>query len=146
MAFWPASRLFRLGASLVYTQSLSRVQHIHNFFISFEANLSKFRSYSINIRKFRDIHKHHLFASFPSKYLHKYAYVFNLMLNKYMLKLVFALEPIFPSHFLILANICKTQSEFTFKRIFACKYSHSSKYLLRIASNCKEKPFSSLRP
>jgi hypothetical protein len=69
------------------------------FFISFEANVSKFGSHSINIRKFRDIHKHHLFASFASKYLHKYAYVFNLMINKYMLKLVFALEPIFPSHF-----------------------------------------------
>ncbi len=126
-------------------KSLNTVGNVHRL-VYLYIQSCRVRSYSINIRKFRDINKHHLFASFPSKYLHKYAYVFNLMLNKYMLKLVFALEPIFPSHFLILANICKTPSEFTFKRIFACKYSHSSKYLLCIASKCKEKPFSSLRP
>jgi hypothetical protein len=36
------------------------------FFIHFEANLSKYGSCSLHIRMFRNIRKHHLFASFAS--------------------------------------------------------------------------------
>jgi hypothetical protein len=55
------------------------------------------------------------------------------------------------------ADICKTLSElhiqtnmrkqiFTYKRVFACKYSHTSEYLLCIDSNYIGKAFTSLRP
>ncbi len=55
------------------------------------------------------------------------------------------------------ANICKTSSNlyiqanvrlpiFAYKQIFACKYSHTSKYLLQIVSNYIGKPFTSLGP
>ncbi len=52
----------------------------------------------------------------------------------------------------LLQNICleakirKTSSEFHIKQIFACKVSLIGKYLLHVASNYLEKPFTSLRP
>ena len=63
------------------------------------------------------------------------------MQTKYMLKRIFASEQIFASDVLILANICfkicvkkrifeKLCANFTFKRIFAYKYSHTSEYSL----------------
>jgi hypothetical protein len=66
--------------------------------------------------------------------------IFDLM-QKYMLQRIFASEQIFASDVLILANICfkicvkkrifeKLCANFTFKRIFAYKYSHTSEYSL----------------
>ncbi len=85
-----------------------------------------------------------------------------------MLKRIFASEWIVASHFLIPANICfkifvlkrifaKLHANFTFKQIFACKYSHTSKYLLAnitilaniryvMLQNYIGKPFTRLRP
>jgi hypothetical protein len=71
-----------------------------------------------------------------------------------MLKRILASERIFASHFLLLAKIhfkinvlnrifTKFQA---YKRIIVCKYLHSSKYLLLIASYYIGKPFTSLWP
>ena len=46
----------------------------------------------------------------------------------------------------LVQNIRKLYANFTFKQIFACKYLHTSKYSLHIASNYLRKPFSSLGP
>jgi hypothetical protein len=42
------------------------VRSIRNFFIRFESNLSEYGFYSLYIRMFWYIRKHHLFASFAS--------------------------------------------------------------------------------
>jgi hypothetical protein len=46
--------------------SANRVRRIHNYYFCFEANLRKNQSYSLHIRIFRYICKHHLFASLAS--------------------------------------------------------------------------------
>ncbi len=91
------------------------------FFIRFEAKLSEYGSYS-----------------------HVLVY-FDLMQNKYMLKQIFDSERIFASTFLRPVNIffkifvlkqifANHQVNFTWKRIFACKYLHNwrifAKYFL----------------
>ncbi len=107
------------------------VRRINNFFIRFEGDLSEYGSYLLHIRMFRYIRKHHLFASFASYSLR------NIRTKSYT---------IFAAHFLMLANIrseifvlkrifTKLQAKFKFKWILACKYSHTSEYLLRIALN-----------
>ncbi len=84
---------------------------------------------------------------FASKYLHKFACKYSFSRNGDYLLQNIRLE----------ANIRKTLSEyhiqanisqqiFTYKRIIACKYSHTSEYSLSIASNYIRKAFSSLRP
>ncbi len=110
----------------------TRVPPIHSFFfIRFEANLSEYGSYSVHIRMFLYIHKYQLFASFASYYLQNIRT--DLLTNiwfdatEYMLQWIFTSEQIFAWDFLILVNICNTFN--TFKRIFGCKYSHTSKYL-----------------
>ncbi len=97
----------------------TRVRIIRNIF-SFASKriLSEYGSYSLQIRMFRYIHKNHLFASFASKYSHKFAIqIFDLMQN----------------------NTCcgefSFQSEYSLKifcywRKFASKYSFRSEYLL----------------
>ncbi len=121
----------------------SRVRCIHNFFIHFEVNLSEYGSYSLHIHRFWYIHKQHLFASFSLQTICTNLYT-NIQFHakkKFILKQIFASERIFTSYFLMLANICykiftlkqifaKLQAIFTYKRMFACHYSHTSKYLL----------------
>jgi hypothetical protein len=63
--------------------------------------------------------------------------------KKYMLKQILAPERIFYSYFLILANIC---FKISVSKQFACKYSHTSKFSLHIASNYMGKPVTGLRP
>jgi hypothetical protein len=90
------------------------------FFIRFEVNLSEYGSYSLHIRMFRYIHKHHLFASFASCSLHIRT---NLNTNsRFVAKQI---------NFLILANTCF--KIFVLKRIFAKtnKFSQTGKYLLQ---------------
>jgi len=75
----------------------SRVRCIRNFFfIRFEANVSKYGSFSLHIRSLRYIRKHYLFASFASYSLQ------NIRTNSNK-NIQFVAKQI---HFLILANIC----------------------------------------
>jgi hypothetical protein len=87
---------------------------------------------------FGTIYSHHFFASFASYSLQ------NIHTNSYI-NLRFVAKQI---HFLILANICvkifvlkrifaKLEANFTFKQIFAHKYSDTSELSLRVASNYK---------
>ncbi len=90
------------------------------FFIRFEANLSEYGSYSLHIRMFRYIRKHHLFASFASYSLQ------NTCTNSHTNILFNAKQ----MYFLILANV--SFKIFGLKQIFANikRISHSSEYSL----------------
>ncbi len=112
------------------------------FFISFKANPSEYGSYSLHIRMFRYIRKHRLFASFASYSLqnrrtdsHKYSIwcKTNTCCSEYSLQSEYSLEHFHTGEYL-LQNI-RLYANFTFKRIFAGKCSHTSEYLLHIASN-----------
>jgi hypothetical protein len=67
--FTPTTTGRSFGAVVVHAMEESgpgiactRVRRIRNFFIRFEANLSEFGSYSLHIRMFQYIRRHHLFA------------------------------------------------------------------------------------
>jgi hypothetical protein len=128
------------------------------YFILFEATLREYGSYSLHIRMFQYIRKHHLFALFASyslqnvrTYSHKNIsfdakkYMSFSHTREYLLQNI-RLE----------AKICKTLSEFhiqanirlqifaykrmfAYKLIFTCKYLHTNKYSLHIASYYQEK-------
>jgi hypothetical protein len=98
------------------------------FFTRFEANLSEYGSYSLHIRMFRYIRKHHLFVSFASYLLQNIRFEANIRKSL--------------SEFHNQANI--RLKIFTFKQIFAGKYSHISDFSRRIASDYKGKPFTIL--
>jgi hypothetical protein len=89
---------------------------------------------------------------FASKYSHKFAYKYSIWCksNTFYHTGEYSLQDI-----RFKANIRKSLSEFhiqaniclkilAYKRIFACKYSHTSDFLLHIASNYKGKPFTIL--
>jgi hypothetical protein len=97
---------------------LYKVRRIRNFFfIRFEANLIEYGSYSLHISMFRYIRKHTLFASFASKYSHRFTYkIFDLVgkntyCSEYSLK-IFLFWRIFASKYRLEANIHETLCEF----------------------------------
>ncbi len=127
----------------------TRVRRIHNFFILICFIFACFDIFANTIYSHNSLHiRFEIFAQSRIQ-------IFDLMHNKCMSKRIFASERIFASNFLMLANIrnnCfeanihKTSSEIhiqvnislqilAYKRIFACKYSHTSEYLLSIALN-----------
>jgi len=139
----------------------TRVRRIHKFFIRFEPNLSEYGYYLLHIRMFRYIRRHHLFASFASyslRNIHTKSYT-NIRFDAKQMhvgaNICFGANIRFPfSHAgeyslrnsCFEANIHKTSSEIHIQvninlqilaceRIFACKYSHTSEYLLPIALN-----------
>jgi hypothetical protein len=106
----PPSNFYQLTHTRDKNRSKLGCAVFATFFNRFEANRSEYGSYSLHIRMFLYIRKHHLFASFTSYSLQ------NIRLE---------------------TNVCKTlrvecyiQANiglqiFAYKRIFACKYSHS---------------------
>jgi hypothetical protein len=95
------------------------------------------------------VYSHHLFTQFIR--IIRFIFAANIHTNSYT-NLRFVANQI---HFLILANICfnifvlkrifaKLQVNFTFKQIFACKYSQTSELSLRVASNFKGTPLTIL--
>ncbi len=146
---WPFLCSARVGCAVFTTFFLNR----------FEANLSE--DGLLHNRKFRYICKHHLFASFASYLLQNIRTNLNTNIRFYSKQIHFLILPkiCFKIFVLERIHICKSLSKFhiqanihlkifTYKRIFACKYSHTSEFLLCIASNYNGKPFtiSGLRP
>ncbi len=109
---------------------------------------------------FRFLRQNHLFASFAS-YSHQ-----NIRTNLFTdiqfdakqmhveayIRLTFSHAGEYSLQYIHFeANIPKTSSKFhiqvfAYMRIFPCKYSHYSEYLVCIASNYIGKPFTTLRP
>ncbi len=131
------------------------------FFICFEANLREYGYYSLHIRMYRYIRKHQLFASFASYSLQNMRkiriQIFDLLQNKY----IFSCWRIFSSKYMFWSEYSQNFKRFShsseysivnirlqifaYKRIFACKHSHTGKFSLFIYSNNKGKPFTILR-
>jgi hypothetical protein len=126
------------------------VRCIRNFLYSLR---SEYLSYSLHIRIFRYICKHHLFASFasyslqnirPNSHTNIQFDATQIHFGEYLNQNIRFEANIrnYLSEFHIEANIhLKT---FAYKRIFACEYSHTSEFSLRIASSHKGKPFTIL--
>ncbi len=135
--------------------------------ICFEANLSKYGSYSLHIHMFWYIRKHHFVTSFAVYSLQNIyrdshtniqfdekIHVTGNICFRVNIRLRFSHSGDFASKYSFTSEY--SQASFTFNRTFFCKYSHTSeyslcKYLLTseyslcIASNCLGKPFTSLR-
>ncbi len=106
--------------------------YLQLFIILFKANPSEYGSYLLHIRMFRYIHKH-IYSHHSFLICLQILHLIYILHLKYMSKQIFASERMFSLHFLILANICfeicvlkqifaKLKADFTFKRIFTCKY------------------------
>ena len=126
----------------------NRVRVFAAFFYLLQSKLSKCGSYS----HVWHIRKHHLFTSFALKYSQKFTYKYQIWCKKNTCWSEYLLHSKYSLHFsqtgdYSLQNICfevnihKTWKSFQLKWIFACKFLHTSKYLLCIASI-----FTSLRP
>ncbi len=130
------------------TREENRVRRIHNFFYLLQSKSKQiwilFTCFGIFANT---IYSHHSLKKFTKIHIQ----ILDLMQNKYMLKRIFASEQIlasifsylriFTSKYLFWSEYSQNLEKFPLKWIFACKFLHTSKYLLCIASI-----FTSLRP
>ncbi len=118
------------------------------FFICFKAKLSKFGSYSHVLAYSQTPFIHIIRIKNSQKFTNKYLIwcKTNTCWSEYLLQSKYSLQFSHTCEY-SLQNICfevnihKTWKSFQLKWIFACKFLHTSKYLLCIASI-----FTSLRP